>query len=135
MSHNGLEINIFSEWHNVSTNLSQTLLIDSSTIVSQFTFSLHNDCYIKGYLRYKTVTSQNVSSEVQVKSFFVSWKSYVPFSRCLSFYVFNYPKIYKICDVMISIITLAKMPFWLYLLNHNSLSHQTWSIDRYKQGQ
>ena len=25
--------------------------------------------------------------------------------------------------------------FWIYLLNHNSLNHQTWPIDRYKQGQ
>ena len=23
--------------------------------------------------------------------------------------------------------------FWIYLLNHNSLTHQTWSIDRWKQ--
>ena len=23
----------------------------------------------------------------------------------------------------------------MYLLNHNSSSHQTWSVDRYKQGQ
>ena len=26
----------------------------------------------KGYLRYKTITSQNVSSEAQVKNFFIS---------------------------------------------------------------
>ena len=26
--------------------------------------------YIKGYLRYKTITSENVSSEAQVKNFF-----------------------------------------------------------------
>ena len=25
--------------------------------------------------------------------------------------------------------------FWIYILNHNSLTHQTWSIDRCKQGQ
>ena len=25
--------------------------------------------------------------------------------------------------------------FWIYLLNHNSLTHQTWSIYRYKQGE
>ena len=25
--------------------------------------------------------------------------------------------------------------FWIYLLNHNSLTHQTWPIDRYKEGQ
>ena len=27
---------------------------------------------IKGYLRYKTITSQNVSSEAQIKNFFIS---------------------------------------------------------------
>ena len=51
------------------------------------------------------------------------------------FVIFNNPKIYKICDVMMSISTWDKVHFWLYLLNHNSLSHQTWSIDRCKQGQ
>ena len=35
----------------------------------------------KGYLCYKTITSQNVSSEAQVKNFFISKKSYVIFSR------------------------------------------------------
>ena len=32
----------------------------------------HTYADIKGYLRYKTVTSQNVSSEVQIKNFFIS---------------------------------------------------------------
>ena len=27
---------------------------------------------LKGYLRYKTITSQNVSSEAQIKNFFIS---------------------------------------------------------------
>ena len=27
---------------------------------------------VKGYLRYKTITSQNVSPEVQIKNFFTS---------------------------------------------------------------
>ena len=45
---------------------------------------------IKGYLRYKTITSQNVSSEAQVKVFFISYKSYVPFSRYSSFCIFNH---------------------------------------------
>ena len=29
------------------------------------------NCDIKGYLRYKTITSQNVSSEAQIKNFFI----------------------------------------------------------------
>ena len=54
-------------------------------------------------------------------TFFISWKGHVPFSRYLSFCIFHHPMIYQICDVMMSI-------FWIYLLNHNSLSHQTWLI-------
>ena len=37
--------------------------------------------YIKGYLRFKTLTSENVLSKAEVKDFFISQKSYVPFSR------------------------------------------------------
>ena len=48
------------------------------------------------YLRCKTIISQNVSSEAQVKNFFVSWKGYAPFSRCSSFCTFNHPMIYQI---------------------------------------
>ena len=42
-----------------------------------------------------------------------------------------HPMIYQICDVMMSIRTLDQVHFLIYLLNHNSLSHQTWPIDRY----
>ena len=45
----------------------------------------------KGYLRYKTITSQNVSSEAQVNNFFILWKSYVPFSKYLSFCILTIP--------------------------------------------
>ena len=90
--------------------------------------------FFKGYLRYKT-TTQNVLSEAQVRNFFISQKSYVPLSRYLSFCIFSHPIIYQICDVMMSISTWNEVHFWIYLLNHNSLSHQTWPIDRYKQGQ
>ena len=34
---------------------------------------------IKSYLRYKTIASQNVTSEAQIKNFFISKKKYVPF--------------------------------------------------------
>ena len=60
-------------------------------------------------------------------------KSYVRFSIYSGFCIFNHPMIYQICDAMISIGIWDKVHFRLYLLNHNSLSHQTWSIDRYKQ--
>ena len=42
--------------------------------------------------------------------------------------------IYQICDAM-SIIIVDRVHFWIYLLNHNSLTHQAWSIDRYKHRQ
>ena len=44
---------------------------------------------VNGYLRYKTITSQNMSSETQVKNFFISQKTYVPFSRYSTFCTFN----------------------------------------------
>ena len=44
---------------------------------------------VKCYLRYKTILSQNVRSEVQVKNFFISQKRYVPFSRYSSFCIFH----------------------------------------------
>ena len=48
-------------------------------------------CILKGYLRCKTITSQNVPFEAQVNNFFVSEKNYVPFSRYSSFDIFNHP--------------------------------------------
>ena len=59
---------------------------------------------LKGYLRCKTMTSQNVSSEPQVKIFFKFFRK-VPFLRYFSFCIFNHPMIYQICDVMMSIST------------------------------
>ena len=41
--------------------------------------------------------------------------------------------IYQICDVMMKISAQDRVRFWIYLLNHNSLSHQAWLIDKYKQ--
>ena len=85
----------------------------------------------KNYLVYKTITSRNVPSEAQIKIFFISWKYYVPFSRYSSF--FKNPMIYQICNVTMSISTWDKVHFLIYLLKHNSWSHQTWSVDRYKK--
>ena len=89
----------------------------------------------KGYLRYKMITSQNMTFEAQIKNFFISYKNYVPFSRYSSFSISNNPVIYQICDVTMSISTWDKVHFWIYLLNHKSWSHQTWPADRYKQVQ
>ena len=41
---------------------------------------------------------------------------------------------YQISDVMMSISTWGWVHFWIYLLSHNSSSHQTWPFDRYNQG-
>ena len=49
--------------------------------------------------------------------------------------IFNHPMICQICDVIMSISTWDRVQFWVYLLNHNSLSHQTQPNDRHKQGQ
>ena len=59
----------------------------------------------KGYLRYKTITSQNVPSKAQLKNYFISQKNYVPFSRYSSFFIFNHSMIYQISDVTMSIST------------------------------
>ena len=59
----------------------------------------------KDYLCHKLITSQNVSSEAQVKNFFMLQKSYVSFLRCSSFCIFNHPMIYQICDAMMIINT------------------------------
>ena len=66
---------------------------------------------LKVYLRYKAITSQNVPSEAQVKNFFISQQSYVPFSRYSSVCVFYHPMIYQICDVLMSISTCDRVQF------------------------
>ena len=87
----------------------------------------------KGYVHYKMIISQNALSEAQVKNFFISLKSYGPFSRYSSFCIFNNPMIYQICDMM-SISTWDTVHFWICLLNCNSLSQQTWPIEDIKKG-
>ena len=65
-----------------------------------------------------------------LRIFSVIVKSYFTFSRYLSFYIFNNPMIYQICEIMISISTWDRVQFGINLLNHNSLSHQTLPINR-----
>ena len=36
---------------------------------------------------------------------------------------------------MMSSSTWDRVDFWTYLLNHNSLTHQIWSLNRHKQGE
>ena len=87
----------------------------------------------KDYVHYKTVISENVLFEAQVKISFILWKIYVPFSRYSGFCIWNHLIIYQICEVMMSINTCDGVYFWIYLLNHNTFSNHTWPTDRYKQ--
>ena len=36
---------------------------------------------------------------------------------------------------LMSVSTLDRVHFWMYLLNDNSLTHEIWSVDRCQQGQ
>ena len=47
----------------------------------------------KDYLRYKTITSQNVSSEAQVKKFFYFLENLCSVLKYSSFCIFNHPMI------------------------------------------
>ena len=92
---NGQKINIAKEAKYLGLKLDRHLI---------FKQHMHT-ITLKSYLRYKTTTFQNVSSEAQIKNFFISKKNYVPFLRYSSFYIFNHPMIYRICDVTMSIST------------------------------
>ena len=46
------------------------------------------------------------------------------------FVIFNNPMIYQICNVM----TRDRVRFWICILNHDSISHQTWPTDMQKEG-
>ena len=82
---------------------------------------------VKGYLLYKMITSQNGSSEKQIK-FFLFRSHVIPVFEFL-----NIPWISK--SVTSQWVTWARVHFWIYLLNHNSLSYHTWPIDRYMQSE
>ena len=73
-----------------------------------------------------------MSTEAQVKNFFISKENYVSFSRYSSFDIFNHPMIYQICNVMMSISIYMRQG---NLLNHYPLSQRAWPIHRYKHGQ
>ena len=93
--------------------------------------------FIKGYLCYKKITSQNVPSEALVKKYFCLVEK---LCSILEIYMFFFFLI--ISDAMMSINTRDRVHFkiYLYILKiylyiHSPLTHQSWSIDRYKQGQ
>ena len=86
---------------------------------------------LKGYLHYKTITSQNV---LRLR-IFLFHRKVIFRSRDLQVFVFlTIPWFIKSVTPW-WILVHETVQFWIYILNQNSLSHQTWSIDRYKQVQ
>ena len=67
---------------------------------------INKKCFLfKGYLRYRTLSSESVPSEAQVNNFFISQKSHVPFLRYSIFQICNYIMNFQIYDVSMSIDT------------------------------
>ena len=83
--------------------LINTINFHIQTVLNEIVYILAPS--FEGYLYYKTIASQNVPSDEQVKNFFLLQKSYVPFLRHSSFCNFNNLMIYHICDIMMSIST------------------------------
>ena len=84
---------------------------------------------LKGYLCYKTITSQNVPSEAQIKNFLFQ-REMIFCSQDIQVFVF----------LTIPWFTKSVMSQWVLvhkttLLNQSTWSCQTWSVDRYNQGQ
>ena len=118
MLQNNSSNKIWNDWHYSSFNI-----VDIVVLIilanKHFAWCLVNNFLkkyemVKGYLHCKIITFQNVASEAQINNFFM---------------------IYQISDVTMSISTWDMVHFWIYLLNYNSWIHQTWSVDRCKQGQ
>ena len=83
--------------------------------------------FFKGCLRYKKITFHSLRIFL--------FRRKVMFSRYSSFHIFNHPMIYKSLTSWWLLAHETKCIFEYIFLNHNSLSHQTWPIDIYKQGQ
>ena len=87
---------------------------------------------LKGYLLYKMITSQNVSSEAPFKN--------ISFHRKVMFHsqdiqVFVFLTVPWFTKFVIWWVLLHKTGYiFEYILTHNLLSHQTWPIDKFKQG-
>ena len=88
----------------------------------------------KGYLHYKMTTSQNVPSKAQV-NIFLSYKKFMYRPRDIEVFIFL--PIPWFTQSVISCWDLGHKTgsIFKYLLNYNSVIHQTWSVDRYRLGQ
>ena len=86
----------------------------------------------KGYLDHKTKTLQNLQSHLKHRlRTFLLWRKLMFPSQDIHVLAFlSIPLFTK----SVSINIWDRVHFLIYLWNHNSLSHQTWPIDRYKQG-
>ena len=59
-----------------------------------------------------------------------SWQQRIQLCKCkISSWITNHNPLRR------TLSTWDKLHFWIYLLNRNSWSDQTWLFDRYKQGQ
>ena len=73
--------------------------------------SLKSDRKFKVYPRYKTITSQNVPSEAQIKNFFNFQEKLCSVFSIFKFLYLNHPMIDQICDVMTSTSTRENVGF------------------------
>ena len=87
----------------------------------------------KGYFCYKMITSQNVPSEAQVENFFD--RKVMFHSQDIQVFVFLIIPSFTKSTTSWWILVHEAVHFYVYLLNLNSLSHQTWLTDWYKEGQ
>ena len=95
---------------------------------------------VKTVYWYKSLVSQEWIFYLKVKLFhmrprlrFFLFRGKVLFrSRDIdwSFCIINHAMIYQICDVMMSISTWDRVHFWIYFLNHRSLTHQLIDINK-----
>ena len=56
--------------------------------------------------------------------------SHAPFLRYSVFYITNHLINFGSCDVVMSISTVDRVFFWIYLLNRTSFGNETWSTSK-----
>lgn len=119
---------------NMSFHLNPILKVTYLELVTMTQTYIHQK-HLKVWLLYKTVITQRVPSEAEVKNFLISWESHVTFFRYLFFCISDHLMNLKICDVLVSISSGESEHFWIYISNHTSWSHDIWSSNRCDQGQ
>ena len=79
-------------------------------------------------------TFENVVFEVQIKIFFISWKSHGLFLSYSIFHILNHSIKFENRDVVTIIDTLGGIYFRIYLLNRTSFAHETRPTNIYSHG-